>query len=347
MSLKPRVTMREIAVAAGVSHASVSLALRGHSSIPAPTRDRIRKLAREMGYERDPMLAALNVYRQKRTSPKYRATLAWLNIWPGLHDLETVFEFLEFRAGAEERCREFGYVLEDFWLYERGMTPAKLARILSRRQIQGIFLPPAPHSDAMIDFPWENFSVVAFGFSYKPIFHLVANAQHRSARTAFSTLSQLGYRRVAFLSLNDISERTDYNFYAGYVAEAAQMKWPSLIFSLRREDELSTGKQEFLDWFSREKPDAILVPSVWYGKWIVEQIRLEVPRQLAVAVLSVSKNEDHFAGILQSSFEIGMTGVDTLIGLISRNERAIPSHPLRILVEGGWNGGPSAPRKKL
>lgn len=345
MSTHTRVTMREIAAAAGLSHASVSLALRNHPSIPPATRERIKILAQKMGYERDPMLSSLNVYRQKQTAPKYRATLAWLNIWPGLHDLETMFEFLDFRAGTEIRCREFGYVLEDFWLYESGMTPAKLARILGRRQIQGVFLPPAPNPEASLDFPWGNFSVVAFGFSFKPIFHLVANAQHRSSRTAFSTLRELGYRRVGFLSLNHISDRTDYNFYAGYVAEAAQMDLPAIIFSLRREDELSSGKKAFLDWFAREKPDAILVPSVWYGRWIMEQIRLDVPGQVAVAVLSVSKNESHFAGILQSSFEIGMAGADELIGLITRNERGVPSHPLRILVEGGWKHGPSAPAR--
>jgi len=335
--------MREVAAAAGVSHAAVSLALRNHSSIPAATRERIRQVARQLGYERDPMLAALNVYRQKRTSPKYRATLAWLNIWPKLQDFETVFEFSEFRAGAETRCREFGYVLEEFWLHESGMTPAKLARILSRRQIQGIFLPPAPISEASLDFPWEHFSVVAFGFSYKPIFHLVANAQHRSARTAFARLRTLGYRRVGFLSLNDISDRTDYNFYAGYVAETAQMHLPSLIFSLRREDELTTGRQEFLDWFHLHQPDALIIPSIWYGHWLAKQLQIEIPRQLAVAALSVSKDEPFFAGIRQSSFEIGMAGVDELIGLITRNERGVPSHPLRILVEGGWKEGPSAP----
>lgn len=345
MSLKARVTMREVAAAAGVSHATVSLALRSHPSIPIATRERIRKIAQELGYERDPMLAALNVYRQKRSSPKYRATLAWLNIWPKLQDFETVFEFSEFRAGAETRCREFGYVLEEFWLHESGMTPAKLARILSRRQIQGIFLPPAPNSGASLDFSWEHFSIVTFGFSYKPIFHLVANAQHRSARTAFANLRALGYQRVGFLSLNDISERTDYNFYAGYVAETAQMRLLPRIFHLSRKDELTTGKKEFLTWFQREKPDAILVPSVWYGNWIIEQIRLDVPRQVAVAALSVSKDERFFAGIRQSNFEIGMAGVDELIALIGRNERGIPSHPLRILIEGGWKEGPSAPQQ--
>ena len=39
-----RVTLREVAAAAGVSDATVSLALRDHPRIPAETRERIRQL---------------------------------------------------------------------------------------------------------------------------------------------------------------------------------------------------------------------------------------------------------------------------------------------------------------
>ncbi len=44
------VTIKDIAKAAGVSHTTVSRALRGHSAISAETTARIRKLAQEMGY---------------------------------------------------------------------------------------------------------------------------------------------------------------------------------------------------------------------------------------------------------------------------------------------------------
>jgi len=42
-------SLRDIAGAAGVSAATVSLALRNHASIPETTRERIRAVAAEMG----------------------------------------------------------------------------------------------------------------------------------------------------------------------------------------------------------------------------------------------------------------------------------------------------------
>lgn len=44
------VTIKDIARAAGVSHTTVSRALKGHAAISAETTARIRKLAKEMGY---------------------------------------------------------------------------------------------------------------------------------------------------------------------------------------------------------------------------------------------------------------------------------------------------------
>jgi LacI family transcriptional regulator len=59
-----RVTVYDIAEKLGVSHVTVSLALRNHPSISEKRRVQVRKLADEMGYAPDPHLAALAAYRR-------------------------------------------------------------------------------------------------------------------------------------------------------------------------------------------------------------------------------------------------------------------------------------------
>jgi LacI family transcriptional regulator len=53
-----RVTIREVADAAGVSQAAVSYALRG-INVSEETQERVRKVAADMGYEANPIARAL------------------------------------------------------------------------------------------------------------------------------------------------------------------------------------------------------------------------------------------------------------------------------------------------
>src|SRR4051794_8013672 len=80
-----RVTLRDIARKAGVHFSTVSLALRDHPRIPAETRERLRQLARKLGYVADPLLASLSSYRSKRRGEQFRSSLAWITNYPTAH----------------------------------------------------------------------------------------------------------------------------------------------------------------------------------------------------------------------------------------------------------------------
>src|SRR6185503_17205918 len=62
-----RPTLKDIAKESGYHITTISLALRNHSSIPETTRQRIRKIAERMGYEKNPVYHALSRFRQQGT----------------------------------------------------------------------------------------------------------------------------------------------------------------------------------------------------------------------------------------------------------------------------------------
>ena len=79
-----RVGLREIAAAAGVSVMTVSLALRGNPRISIATRDRIKRLADELGYHPDPELSRLmNHLRTSRTA-RGKIGVALVDFYPRL-----------------------------------------------------------------------------------------------------------------------------------------------------------------------------------------------------------------------------------------------------------------------
>lgn len=57
------VSLRDLGRHLGVSHVTVSLALREHPRISESTRAKVRKAAEEFGYQPDPMLQSLARYR--------------------------------------------------------------------------------------------------------------------------------------------------------------------------------------------------------------------------------------------------------------------------------------------
>ena len=118
-TMKKRVTIREIAEAAGVHFTTVGLALKGNPKVKAETRDKVQKIAKKMGYQPDPMLSALSSYRRSNQRKSYQSTIAWLNNWPKRHDLLENPEFYEYFQGARIRAQELGYTLDEFWLHEK------------------------------------------------------------------------------------------------------------------------------------------------------------------------------------------------------------------------------------
>lgn len=335
-----RISQRDVARAANVHFSTVSLALSNSPALPEETRKRIKDIAVSLGYRPDPMLSALQSYRKSVKSSGFEGTIAWINCWKEPQKLyRGAFTAMYFQA-ARKRCDELGYKLEEFNLAE--MSTARLSKILHARNIQGILLPPQPHNRAHLNFDWENYSAVTFGYSLsRPRLHLVANAQYSSARMGVRVLRKYGYRRIGFVTTRDTDERTDQNFSSGFVAEQKRIKGVDPIPTLVLEDNsVVEQKRDFQRWYRKYRPAVILCMYVRIVEYMKE---LGIPfDECGVASLVLNEaDEGKLAGINQNDELIGTSAVDFLVGMLHRNERGIPKTPLRVLVEGRWVDGPT------
>ncbi|HEY9249686.1 MAG TPA: helix-turn-helix domain-containing protein, partial [Rariglobus sp.] len=95
-----RITLRLIATQAGVDISTVSLAMRNSPRVQSATRDRIHKIATDLGYQPDAALAALVAYRNGVRAASYQSTLAWLDNWPVHGELRKIEAFNEYFLGA-------------------------------------------------------------------------------------------------------------------------------------------------------------------------------------------------------------------------------------------------------
>ncbi|MEI6071704.1 MAG: LacI family DNA-binding transcriptional regulator [Verrucomicrobiae bacterium] len=335
-----RVTCREIGEKLGLSHSSVSLAMRDHPSLPLATRERVKALADEMGYRPDPALAALNAYRQAGKEPGYQATLGWFNTWPDPGKRYDDILFL----GAEERARKLGYGLEEFWAPTPGHWKGML-RTCQARRIEGLLVPPMPTSGDegfFRDFPWQNFSSVAVGEHYGTSLDLVINNQFQSAARIVRELHALGYRKIGIVMPESFARHTEFIFLGGYLAECAKRKVRPLFLVDESGSEGQYAKQT-ARWIKEHRPEAVIASGPGDIFPVLREAKMRVPEDIAVAFVSRSKEHPEISCIDQDYRQIGMAGANLLVDLMRRNMRGIPASPMRLLIEGTWVEGTSTP----
>lgn len=340
-----RVTIRDIAVKLGVSHVTVSLALRNSPRISKGRREQVQSLAKEMGYRPDPILSSLVVYRQSKRPAPIHSAIAWINHWEHPEALRKVGEFNAYWSGASAAAERFGYRLDEF-VWQPDFTPQRFETILQTRNVRGVLIPPHRNQPDWGSFHWDNFSVIRFGLSVRsPYSHIVTADHLRGTVSAMEKIHTYGYERIGFVVPGDFDLRLGGNWTGGFYAaqRLLNMAHPLPPLITQQNLEAPLFERKFKQWFDKNKPDAILTVDSRVIQ-ALKQLKLRIPQDVAVAASTVIDIPVD-AGINQNSEEIGRVAVETLISLINANDRGKPSVPRRILVEGTWTDGASLPNR--
>src|SRR6478736_1534541 len=119
--MSARVSLRDVARKAGVSHTTVSLALRNDPRILPQTRRKILRLAETMGYQRNAILGDLMGYLRTLKTHAAQSTLGFLTAWSTRDGWRQAANHRRFHAGVKARAAELGYKVDEFWLREPAM----------------------------------------------------------------------------------------------------------------------------------------------------------------------------------------------------------------------------------
>ena len=339
-------SLRDIAKKIGVSHMTVSLALRDHRRISVAMRQKIQEAADEMGYRPDPMLSALANYRKGKSTAPITASIAWINAWDEPAALRSHKEFDLYWKGAAATAEKFGYRLEEFQLSGH-CKPRRLHQILASRSIRGLLLPPQrPHPD-WGDFPWGEYSVVRFGRSlHDPRTHLVTADQVANTMLAFEEIQKRGYRRIGFVTDEVEMKHRGHLFEGGYLTAQRQVPESERlpVFVMNKFSE-ATRKKALEAWLKKTKADAIFTNMAEVPE-LLKSMGIRVPEDVALAATTLLDTTVD-AGIDPQHEEIGRVGFLMLNSLVNDGARGVPKILRQILVEGGWVDGASLPDRRL
>lgn len=331
--------MTAIAREAGVGKATVSLALRNDPRLRAETREKIQKVAERMGYRANAVVSNLMAQLRASRDPKFQSTIGILNAAADRETLQTNTTFRAWIAGLTARCEELGYGIDDFWLHEPSVSPARLAQILRARNIRGVVIAGVLEHrelDPAFDSLWENLACVVLGVRpERPTLHFACNDQFSTAMHAARELEKLGYQRPGLVISEAIEDNIDYRFSAGFYAA-----FPSLPSKDRTpvHDFQPEGREAFANWLRKFAPDVLVSTHVEIREWIAD-LGLKCPSQIGLAHLDLTPELPGWSGMNQNNDVVGAFAADLVIGQLHRNESGIPKQSKCMMIESEWIPG--------
>lgn len=337
----PAPTVRSLARALGLSHTTVSDALRGKGRVDPATAERVKKAAREAGYKRNPLAAAVMSELRRSRGGTFRGVLAALDLFEPDRAPHGVFH-KELVAGGRARATELGFKLEEFVVGTSGMTLPRLDSILQSRGIHGVLLLPSWYAPDWSGLDWTRYAGVYSDYIIeRPALHCVCCNHYRSMISTLARLVARGYRRPGLVLERGRDDRTHRRFSAAFRSfqegEPNLQVIPMLISPERRQD-------EFTAWFRQHKPDVVLAHFTEVLDWM-DAAGARVPETHGFVSLNLLYKTRPCAGLDQQPRQLGARAVEQLIAQLQRNERGVPEWATTTTIPARWVEGPTVRKK--
>ena len=333
------VTLKDIARRAGVSKMTVSLALRGHPHAAAGTRDRLRRLADEMGYRPNPLIVANMAQLRAGRRIAFAGTIAFAGIGERpARNLSLDTQNLRIFRGAQRRAEALGYRLEWFSHDDDAVDGRRLSDIIKARGILGVVLGANQLVEARRHLDWSRFALAAIGRTeIGQELHRTVGDYYRAVREACQRCRARGYRRIG-LAITREHDLAHQNLHRSALL-GAQSEWP-------RADHVPPLVAErwqpapLLEWIDRHQPEVVIASHDDPVHWI-RDAGLRIPDDIGLIRPHVNDRALGVSGFIFDDAELGAAAIDLVVEQLHHNERGVPGMVKRVLLPGRWFEGRS------
>ncbi len=336
--------IRELARLARLSPSATSLALRGSPKVSAETRDRVQALARKSGYEVDARVSSVMSRFRKPETARLAACFGVISFYPHPRPWEQSVHMKRLYEGMDRRARELGYRTEPLWLRAPRMNAARFRDILETRAIDGLLCFGSPDFDEEFPAEFDRCAVVNIGLSIRTPLHRVVSHAFNDTRAALDRLHRLGYRRPGLVLSRYEEVRNGYAHASAYLGWCEQRL--AAARPILRLDAVEAAPLQA--WLKQEPCDVLVFvhPHDGLGQLqaAVKKLRVRVPDDLGLAVLSQNLEGSGFSGLQEDQPVMGAWAVELLAARIASRDFGRPANPRIELVESRWVEGGSLRR---
>ena len=338
--MNERITMKGVADRAGVSQATVSLSLANHPRIPEETRTKIQTIARSLGYEPNPYVAALMRSRRRGKPLPEKPVIAVVcagataDAWRrSAHALDR-----EVLQGILEQATARGYRGDEVWLRAGGMSDSRFSEVLRARGIRGVILGPLEANRECPELAWEEVSAVRIGVPLPREKVRTVCPDHFAAGAAvFQECLALGYRRPGVILRPEDTLLSGGRWESG-VCSAFRLAGLEGSVPVLSAEQKNLGRM-LQPWLVRHEPDVVITVDHESVVREAAHLGLRVPRDLGVASLLCHPGSGLVSGVLANGRLVGSVAVDMLVDMMERHERGLPRQPSALMISGLWRPG--------
>ncbi|MCU0793326.1 MAG: LacI family DNA-binding transcriptional regulator [Opitutaceae bacterium] len=336
----PRVTsLRQLADQLQLSHATVSAALAGKSTVKPATRDRVVAAAEAFGYRANPLASALMGELRRSRGGVFRGVLGLLapSASAIAHPSAAAIE-----KGARDRAAETGFELAQIRIDARDPAPGRLGAILHARGIVGVITLPGISTSRLDELDWMDLCGVHAGHAGEnTALHVVQADDAAAMRLIFAQLRHAGRRRPALVLSGHSGAAHVITQHAAYLSclladacrEQCQLPAPPLPFFF--DPGLPPPPSALANWLRAGAHDAVIsdTPVVW--EWIRSAPELRRATQ-GFCLLEREPGGGPCGGVDPRHELVGSRAVDLLREQLLRHETGRPAVPLTTLVPPCW-----------
>ena len=322
---RSRVTIRDVAARAGVSHQTVSRVINQSKQVRPDTRARVESAIAELGYR--PNATARNMAKGRT------GTLAC--IAPNLTD----YTFASIIDGAETEARQQGYFLLSASAHDEDTFAYLMDDLVNSRRVEGIMV-INPYADGRyLHLPPDFPTVFAGARPREEATDSVALNDIDAACEATRHLIDLGHQRIAMIT-GPMAEDCSQDRYLGYEQALQQVDLNSSSALIVEGTWLAPSGYEAYQKLSRldPAPTAVFAQNDQMAVGVLRAARdrgLKIPDQLSVIGVDDIPLAAYFAPpltTLRQDFDnIGREAARSLVRAVEQPDA--PTHQLRLPAE--------------
>jgi len=211
-------SVRALAKELGISHTTVSDALRNNPRVNRETRKRVQEAAKELGYKYNPLAGSIMSEIRRSSVGAFRGSIAVVD----LDDTRkrqagaAAYHGLMFQ-GTKEAAARLGFKIDHFNLAGGHITVPRLSSILESRGIKAVLFLPVLGKPAISELNWDHLTGIYTDYLIDdPPIHTVSPDHFRSMTIALQKLIGMGYKRPGLVLPEEHDRRLLFRWEAAF-----------------------------------------------------------------------------------------------------------------------------------